>query len=96
MALTLEDLEEKLLSLPEDNRIRLVSTLLESLPTPGGVMEEGTPEFEAELDRRCAEIDNGTATLVPYETVMQQIRDMLDRDEPSLSFHGTTRSQTHV
>jgi putative addiction module component (TIGR02574 family) len=79
MALTLEDLEEKLLSLPEDNRIRLVSTLLESLPTPSGVMEEGTPEFEAELDRRCEEIDNGTATLIPYDVVMREIRDLLER-----------------
>jgi putative addiction module component (TIGR02574 family) len=79
MSLTLDQLEEKLLSLPESNRIRLATTLLESLPIPDGILEEGTPEFEAELTRRCEEIDKGTVELIPHETVMRELQELLQR-----------------
>jgi putative addiction module component (TIGR02574 family) len=77
--LNLDQLEEELLSLPESNRIRLATTLLHSLPIPDGILEEGTPEFEAEIARRCAEIEDGTAVMIPHEEVMRHLDELLAR-----------------
>jgi hypothetical protein len=79
MPLTLDQLEEKLLSLPESNRVRLATTLLHSLPIPEGILEEGTPEFEAELARRHKEIEDGTVEFIPYEVVMRELGEMLQQ-----------------
>jgi putative addiction module component (TIGR02574 family) len=76
---TLDQLEEKLLSLPESSRDRLAMSLLDSLPAPDGILDEDSPELEAELARRCAGIEDGTAVMVPFETVMQELRELLQQ-----------------
>jgi hypothetical protein len=75
----LDQLEEKLLSLPESSRDRLAMSLLDSLPAADGILEEDSPELEAEIARRCAEIEDGAAVMVPFETVTQELREMLGR-----------------
>jgi hypothetical protein len=78
MSPTLDRLEERLLLLPEKDRIRIATTMLASLPIPEGVLEDGTPEFEAEIKRRCAQVDNGTAEFVSEEDVMRDLEEMLN------------------
>ena len=79
MSPTLEKLEEDLLLLPEKDRVQLATTLLGSLPIPTGILELGTPEFEAEIERRSAEMIDGTVVGVPYEVVMKDIDALLSR-----------------
>jgi len=77
--LTLDQLEEKLLSLPESSRDRLAMSLLDSLPAPDGLLKEDSPQLEAEIALRCEEIENGTAVMVPFGTVMQELRELLQK-----------------
>ena len=79
MSPTLEKLEEDLLLLPEKDRVQLATTLLSSLPIPAGILELGSPEFEAEIERRAAEMIDGTVVGVPYEVVMRDIDALLSR-----------------
>lgn len=55
---------EAALALPEDERIRLVERLLETLGPETDQVDEKS--FIAELHRRSAEIDQGNAELVPW------------------------------
>lgn len=79
MSPALEKLEEDLLLLPEKDRVQLATTLLSSLPIPEGILELGTPEFETEIERRSAEMIDGTVVGVPYEIVMKDIDALLSR-----------------
>jgi len=79
MSPTLKKLEEDLLLLPEEDRVRLATSLLSSLPIPEGILELGTPEFEAEIKRRSAEMMNGTVIGVSYEVVMKDIDALLSQ-----------------
>jgi len=79
MPTTLEKLEEDLLLLPEEDRVHLATTLLGSLPIPAGILELGTPEFEAEVERRSAEMMDGTVIGVSYEVVMKDIDALLSQ-----------------
>jgi len=76
MPLTLDQLREEALSLPDEDRRHLIDSLWDSLEDE---MDEGefTPEFLAELDRRSAEVDNGTAVLIPYEEVKRHMESLL-------------------
>lgn len=58
------------LALPEEERIRLVERLLESLPPEGGAETE--EEFAAELERRAAEVAAGTADAIPWDKLREQ------------------------
>jgi putative addiction module component (TIGR02574 family) len=59
------------LALPETDRVELVEQLLESLGSDSDELDKKA--FLAELQRRSAEIDAGTAELIPWSEI---------RDEP--------------
>jgi putative addiction module component (TIGR02574 family) len=81
MPLVLDQLREEALSLPDDERRHLMDSLWDSVgddDTENAQDEaEFTPEFLAELDRRSAEVDNGTAVLIPYEDVKRHMQSLL-------------------
>ena len=62
------------LALPEAERWEVVNMLIESSDWPGGPV--GT-EWEAEVARRSAEIDAGTAVLIPWEVVRDGARERI-------------------
>ena len=66
------------LALPEAERVQLVDSLIASFPT-----EVDSPldeRWTQEIARRSAEIDAGTADLVPWEQVRKEIADRQRRD----------------
>jgi len=75
----LDQLEAQLLSLPEDERLHLVHFLWESLEPESSEQAEFSPEYIAELDRRSAEIADGTAVMIPMEVAMQHIDEIIRR-----------------
>lgn len=63
------------LSLPVDERARLVRQLLESLDTPrSGEVEQ---LWQEEAARRADQIDRGEVTLVPADEVLAKARALL-------------------
>jgi putative addiction module component (TIGR02574 family) len=74
-----EELVQRARALPPEDRARLAEELLASLS------EDGDSELEAawdeEIRQRIAEIESGTARLIPAEEVFAEIRQML---RPSL------------
>jgi putative addiction module component (TIGR02574 family) len=66
---------EEALHLPRESRALLAEKLLESLDYEEGF--EVRPEWIEEIRRRCREIDEGTATLVPGEQVFKELADSL-------------------
>lgn len=77
MALTLEEIEQQLLTLPEESRRRLAERLWDSVATPEEVETEFTPEQLAEFERRMKEVEDGTAVTYSHETVMREVRELL-------------------
>jgi putative addiction module component (TIGR02574 family) len=81
MPLTLDQVREEALSLPEEDRRHLMDSLWDSFGDEDTEDETDdgkfTPEFLAELDRRSAEVENGTAVLIPYEEVKRQMESLL-------------------
>jgi len=80
MATTLKEIEEQALRLPLKERGELAHRLIVSLD---GEQEE-SPEAIAkawgeEIARRVAEIDAGTAKLVPHEEVVAEIDELLKK-----------------
>ncbi|MGK2942406.1 MAG: addiction module protein [Immundisolibacter sp.] len=78
MATNLEQIEALALALPLKERGELAHRLIVSLDGEA----EGTPEeiakaWDEEIARRVAEIDAGTAVLIPEEEVFAEIDDML-------------------
>ena len=63
--------------LDEKDRAKLAGLLLESIDT------EADPDVEAawaaELDRRSASVDDGSAELIPWEDVKRRTREKLAR-----------------
>lgn len=75
MGLPLEQLEAEALELPLPERARLVQRLIASLDEdtdedPAGVERA----WEEEIRRRVAELDAGTAELIPAEQVFAELR----------------------
>lgn len=68
----------EVLNLPDDDRAELAARLLESLD---GEAESGVDAaWAAEIERRCAAIDAGTAVTSDWETVRKRIeREILRR-----------------
>lgn len=62
-----QDLLLEALRLPQQSRALLAEKLLESLDADEAFAV--SPEWRAEIRRRCDEIDRGTVTLVPADTV---------------------------
>jgi putative addiction module component (TIGR02574 family) len=78
MAAILKELEDQALQLSPQERGELIHRLIVSLESES----EDTPEaiaqaWDEEIARRVAEIDAGTAVLIPHEQVMAEIDEML-------------------
>ncbi|ODU01432.1 MAG: hypothetical protein ABS89_07420 [Thiobacillus sp. SCN 63-1177] len=78
MAALLKEIESQALQLSPQERGELIHRLIVSLEGPA----EDTPEaiaqaWDEEIVRRVAEIDAGTAVLIPHEQVMAEIDEML-------------------
>lgn len=78
MAVLLKEIENQALQLSPQERGKLIHRLIVSLEGPA----EDTPEaiaqaWDEEIARRVAEIDAGTAVLIPHEQVMAEIDEML-------------------
>lgn len=78
MAALLKEIENQALQLSPQERGKLIHRLIVSLEGPA----EDTPEaiaqaWDKEIARRVAEIDAGTAVLIPHEQVVAEIDEML-------------------
>ncbi len=78
MAITLAEIEAQALQLTPRERGDLAHRLIASLDGPA----EDTPEaiaqaWDEEIARRMAEIDAGTAELIPHEQVLADVDEML-------------------
>jgi putative addiction module component (TIGR02574 family) len=74
MTTLVDELSQKALELPAEERVLLAERLL-------ATVHEVDPEVEAawdvEIQRRLAEIDRGTAKLIPAEEVFAKVRSLL-------------------
>lgn len=78
MATNLEQIEALALALPIRQRGELIHRLIVSLDgEPEGTPEEIAQAWDEEIARRVAEIDAGTAVLIPQEEVFAEIDAML-------------------
>ncbi|MGL4514064.1 MAG: addiction module protein [Lacipirellulaceae bacterium] len=82
MNASIEDLTFAALSLPVADREALVAALVESLPTPGGVLDEASPGFFEELDRRFDEYASGQTTAEEWSVVRSRLESLV-RGRPS-------------
>jgi putative addiction module component (TIGR02574 family) len=73
MSLSIEQIKSEALKLTPDERADLADWLWVSA-TPRAEVEAA---WDAEISRRIAEIDAGTATLIPGEEVMARIEEKL-------------------
>lgn len=72
MSTLLTTLEQQARTLAPDERARLAEVLLESLhDSPLGELEA---EWEREIERRVAEVESGSAQLIPIAEVLAQAR----------------------
>lgn len=74
MADLIEDITAKARALPPADRVRLAEDLLSTVQE---VDEDTEAAWDAEIRLRIAEIDAGTAKLIPAEEVFAQVRRML-------------------
>jgi len=75
MGLPLKKLEMEALELPSGERAELAKTLLVSLDDePGDDPAEVERAWDVEIRRRLAELDSGTAELIPAEEVFAELR----------------------
>lgn len=80
MATNFEQIEALALALPIKERGELAHRLIVSLDgQPEGTPEEIAKAWDEEIARRVAEIDAGTAVLIPEEEVFAEIDDLLRR-----------------
>jgi len=78
VATNLEQIEALALGLPLKERGELAHRLIVSLDgEPDGTPEEIAQAWDEEIARRVAEIDAGTAVLIPQEDVFAEIDDIL-------------------
>jgi len=72
MAMQVAQILEEAVKLPPKERAALVHSLLESLDTV--VDENAGSDWRAEIERRVAEIDDGSVTTVPWEGTRARLR----------------------
>jgi len=72
-----ESIVKEALLLPREARAFLAEKLLESLDLEEPFEISG--EWKAEIARRCREIDDGTAELIPGERVLREAAEGLER-----------------
>lgn len=56
-------------SLPLDQRMQLIDDLTDTLPETAGL----SPEWQAEIERRGAEIESGAVETTAWETVREDL-----------------------
>ena len=69
-----DELSRKARALPPEDRVRLAEELLATIQEPDLEVEAA---WGAEIKRRIAEIDNGTAKLIPAEEVFAEVRRLI-------------------
>jgi putative addiction module component (TIGR02574 family) len=74
---TLEKVRSEALRLPESERAELAHSLVVSLDGPADADAE--PAWDAEILRRLAEIDSGTAELIDREELRRRMRARMSR-----------------
>ena len=74
MSTLVDELSQQALELPPEERVRLAERLL---ATVHEVDAEVDAAWDEEIKRRLAEIDNGTAKLIPAEEVFAEVRRIL-------------------
>jgi Putative addiction module component len=78
MARTLEQIENEVLSLPEESRARLMERLLFSLQGQGAPDEEDIARaWVEEAERRDHEMSSGSEEGLPAEKVLSKLRSSL-------------------
>lgn len=75
MADLVAELSERARTLPPEDRARLAEELLESLS--GQAEPDIDAAWDAELRRRIAEVESGTAKLIPADEVFARVRSSL-------------------
>jgi putative addiction module component (TIGR02574 family) len=70
-----EKLKAALMELPIGERLELAEFLYECSSPPPGQFTVGTPEFDAELDRRRAELESGADPGIPAEEFFRKLRE---------------------
>ena len=75
MANLVEELSSQARKLPAADRVRLAEELLASVYEPDDEVEAA---WEEEIRLRIADIDAGTAKLIPAEEVFAQVRRLLN------------------
>lgn len=73
MPTLVEELSARARSLPPEDRARLAEELLDSLTS------ESDAAWEHEIDRRVAEIESGSVTLIASEDVHAEARRLIRR-----------------
>jgi putative addiction module component (TIGR02574 family) len=76
MSRTFTDLWKEASELSEKDRADLAGLLIESLE--GEADEDVEAAWAAEIERRVAELDTGTAKGIPWEEVRQRLLDRLN------------------
>ena len=74
MSSLIDELSRKARALPPEERIRLAEELLSSVQDSD---EEIEAAWAQEIERRLAEVESGTAKLIPAEEVFAEIRRLL-------------------
>ena len=70
------------LSLSDTERAQLAYRLLQSLK-PDDVLDERSPDFQEELDRRVADYDSGKTHASDWDDVAARMRESLKSRSPS-------------
>ncbi len=68
-----QDILSLALALPDSERASMAATLIKSLEQ--GEDQNADAQWAAEIKRRLDSIDNGDVSLVPWDTVMNEMRE---------------------
>ena len=80
MAAVLKEIEEQALRLPPKERGELIHRLIVSLDgDPEDSPEAIAQVWDEEIARRVAEIDAGTAKLIPHDVVFAEIDELIKK-----------------
>lgn len=74
MSSLVDELSRKARELPAEDRVRLAEELLATVQEADAEVEAA---WEEEIRRRVAEIDKGTAKLIPADEVFAEIRRLI-------------------
>jgi putative addiction module component (TIGR02574 family) len=77
--MSLQEMVEEVLRLPEADRAKLAVTLIESLDSE--TQSTSSDEWDAEIRRRLEELDRGDVAAIPWDEVRRQLREDARVDE---------------